>query len=119
MMARKEVEALLERAASSNKETQSAPSAVSYFQELKASPGFVGDTPSVVCPACEYSMFESKVQGLIIDFCMNCQSLWFDEGELATAIDKAKTHGELDLVPASHGDNDTVKLISTMLDLLA
>ncbi len=115
LIPRDEVEKMLEKAASGAEESIASDS---YFQELKASSKFIEPDASLTCPSCEYNMFETSTRGIVIDFCMNCQSIWFDEGELFDALEKAKKFGELDLVPNDAGENTTADLIFGMLELL-
>ena len=90
----------------------------SYFKRLRHTAQFCDPDPSLRCPHCRYDMYEVASRGLVIDFCINCEAIWFDHGELKEALRIAKEHGSLELVPADFGDSDTVALIGWMLGSL-
>ena len=89
--------------------------AVGYFKRLKSAAKFVADERSIRCPNCRYNMYEVQSAGIVVDFCLNCQSIWFDEGELGAAITVARERGSINLVPPNTDENDTAALICFML----
>lgn len=93
--------------------------AASYFERLHATAQFRAPAPSMSCPECHYNMFEVTSHGLVIDFCLNCQHLWFDHGELKAALQEAQAEGTLELVPPDVAQSDTVALIGWMLERMA
>ena len=71
-----------------------------YFGTLVAAAEFTDNRQSVTCPHCKYNMYETASRGDVkLDFCLNCQSIWFDAGELQNILHRIK-HGErFNLVP--------------------
>ena len=55
-------------------------------------------------------MHEVGSDGLVIDFCLNCEAARFDEGELKTALASAREHGAIDIISDDLGGNDTAAL---------
>ena len=92
--------------------------AADYFTSLQSAAQFVSGKHSLICPTCRYNMYEVKTHDLVIDFCLNCQSLWFDEGELQRAMSLTRERGGLDLVPDTLKGNQTAELICYMLGTL-
>lgn len=90
-----------------------------YFHQLRETARFRNSKEPLRCPECRYDMHEVDNNGLVVDFCLNCQALWFDGGELKTALGRARTEGTLELVPRDVGDSDTVHLIGWMLQRLS
>jgi len=90
--------------------------AVDYFERLKNAARFTQDHTSIACAQCRYSMFEISREGLVLDFCLNCQAVWFDEGELQATLALARQRGPLGLIPSEVGENDTASLICYMLE---
>ena len=89
-----------------------------YFQRLQESATFVEQEVSLKCPCCAYNMYEVESFGIVVDFCLNCQSVWFDEGELTRALAVARKRGPIDMVPADVSEHDTATLICYMLETL-
>jgi Zn-finger nucleic acid-binding protein len=89
-----------------------------YFARLRDAPEFLGHETSLRCPNCRYNMYEVESHNIVVDFCLNCQSIWFDEGELQTTLAQARAHGAIELVPGDLGKNETARLIHYMLDTL-
>ncbi len=116
LMQRTDVDAML---AIAGRKAKKHGSAKSYFKSLHSSAQFTHPSPSISCPDCHYDMYEVSSYGLVIDFCLNCQHLWFDHGELKTALRKAKEEGIVDFVPSSIEESDTVALIGWMLETMA
>jgi len=90
-----------------------------YFDRLKSAAEFVGKQRSMKCPHCRYNMYEVHNQKIVVDFCLNCQAVWFDEGELNSTLAIARERGAFDLVPDDLGKNETAKLICFMLDTVS
>lgn len=95
---------------------ESSPSG--YFARIKHQPSWVHEDPSIRCPECRYNMYEAKNHGIVVDFCLNCEAVWFDEGELRAALAAAKRAGGLQLVPDDTERNETASLIAYMLDTI-
>ncbi len=95
---------------------ESSPSG--YFTRIKHQPAWVNEDPSIRCPECRYNMYEAKNHGIVVDFCLNCEAVWFDEGELRAALAAAKKSGGLQLVPDDTEANETASLIAYMLDTI-
>ena len=93
--------------------------AESYFKSLRGTAQFSEPHPSISCPECHYDMYEVASYGLVIDFCLNCQHLWFDHGELKATLRKARLEGAVDIVPSDVEESDTVALIGWMLETMA
>ena len=98
--------------------TGASPDAKSYFARVKASPEWVDDTHSMRCPSCRYNMYEVEGHGIKVDFCLNCQAVWFDEGELSSTLNLARDRGSIDLIPDDVEEHQTASLICYMLDTL-
>lgn len=90
----------------------------SYFDRLKGKPSWVSENASLRCPECSYNMFEVQNHGIVVDFCLNCEAVWFDRGELRLALEVAKERGGLKLIPEHTGENETAEVIAYMLDLI-
>ena len=90
-----------------------------YFERLRHASKFLSSSSSMLCPRCQYNMYEVGTAGLVIDFCLNCEAVWFDEGELKTALALAREHGAIDIIPDDLGGNDTAALIQTLLETVA
>lgn len=90
-----------------------------YFDRLRSAAQFAGNPHHLSCPECRYDMHEVTCHDLMVDFCLNCQSIWFDEGELHQAFALARDRGDFDLIPPDLNGNDTASLICYMLDSLA
>ena len=69
----------------------------SYFARVEKAPEFVGKSASLACPRCRYDMYEVKSQGIVIDLCLQCQSIWFDAGELKAALAAARRAVQADI----------------------
>ncbi|MEM6731776.1 MAG: zf-TFIIB domain-containing protein [Myxococcota bacterium] len=89
-----------------------------FFDRIKGKPTWVKSTASLRCPECRYNMYEVQNHGIVVDFCLNCESVWFDEGELNQALAVSKERGGLKLIPEQVGKNETAEVIAYMLDTL-
>jgi Zn-finger nucleic acid-binding protein len=47
-------------------------------------------TSSMMCPRCDGSLKESKVEEVLIDTCEKCGGVWLDSGELEQLMKKDK-----------------------------
>lgn len=90
----------------------------SYFDRIKGKPSWVSENASLRCPECRYNMFEVQNHGIVVDFCLNCEAVWFDQGELRRALEAARERGGLKLIPEQTGTNETAEVIAYMLDLI-
>lgn len=89
-----------------------------FFQRIKHQPSWVNEAPSIRCPVCGYNMYEAKNHGIVVDFCLNCEAVWFDEGELVSTLAAAKRSGGLQLIPDDTEQHETATLIAYMLDTI-
>jgi Zn-finger nucleic acid-binding protein len=117
LMAREDVEAVLAMVGWRGQESD-PEGAPGYFDRLRGAAHFLNKEISLRCPACRYNMYEVQAGDLLIDFCLNCQALWFDEGELKTALREARELGTVHLVPADISENGTIALVGWMLQSL-
>jgi Zn-finger nucleic acid-binding protein len=79
---------------------QSTAETYDYFNSLVAAAEFSsGKDASMSCPACKYDMYETENRGVRLDFCMNCQSIWFDAGELQQILARLRRGEALSLIP--------------------
>lgn len=70
-----------------------------YFSTLVAASEFVSNAASVACPRCKYNMYETENRGIKLDFCLNCQSIWFDSGELGEVLKRLRHGEQFNLIP--------------------
>jgi uncharacterized protein len=42
------------------------------------------------CPICDVNLLLSEKQGIEIDYCPKCRSIWLDRGELDKIIEKSQ-----------------------------
>jgi PAT family beta-lactamase induction signal transducer AmpG len=69
-----------------------------YTIGIGSSGGGIFFSGAMRCPKCRFDMEQVDIEGTIIDRCMSCSGIWFDEGEVealsnvqaATAIDTGK-----------------------------
>jgi len=115
LMARAALEAATALVKPATPEARRVHTANDYFSSLSAAAEFVGHKHTLLCPSCRYDMYEVKSRDLLVDFCLNCQALWFDEGELQRVMAMARERGDVDLVPDSLKGNRTAELICYML----
>lgn len=74
--------------------------AYDYFNALVAAAEFTSSRQaSMSCPHCKYDMYETENRGVRLDFCMNCQSVWFDSGELQQILQRLRRGENLSLIP--------------------
>jgi Zn-finger nucleic acid-binding protein len=79
---------------------QASAESYDYFNSLVAAAEFTpSKTPSMSCPQCRYDMYETENRGIRLDFCMNCQSVWFDAGELQQILQRLRRGEKLNLIP--------------------
>lgn len=50
--------------------------------------------PLLMCPNCETGMKEMERNGVHIDICPNCRSVWLDRGELEKLMASVRAAGE-------------------------
>jgi len=77
-----------------------------YFGTLVAAAEFTENRQSLPCPHCKYNMYETENRGVRLDFCMNCQAIWFDAGELQTILQRLKNGETFSLVPLPMSEVD-------------
>ena len=85
-----------------------------YFKSLVPSAEFLNSADAVTCPKCKYNMYETENRGIVLDFCMNCQSVWFDHGELQSIVKRLKAGETFNLVPlpdAGHASGLILQLL--------
>lgn len=70
-----------------------------YFGTLVAAAEFTENRQSITCPHCKYNMYETANHGVKLDFCLNCQAIWFDAGELQQILHRIKNGERINLVP--------------------
>ena len=86
-----------------------------FFQRIESRAHFLDDPPEIACPNCRYNMYEIDSEGLLVDVCLNCQCIWFDEGELERALAKARTAGSIDLFPDDLSEAESVGLMAYVI----
>ena len=78
-----------------------------YFNRLVTASEFVPDNKaSMSCPHCRYDMYETENRGVRLDFCMNCQAMWFDLGELQAILQRLRKGETFSLVPLPMSEVD-------------
>lgn len=85
-----------------NMSAQASPqptAASGYFGTLVAASEFVGNRASLLCPHCKYHMYETENRDIRLDFCLNCQAIWFDAGELQEILKRLRHGEQFNLVP--------------------
>lgn len=55
------------------------------------------------CPNCDKNMEEKNIKGFVIDYCKNCEGMFFGAGELALA--KENLNDVTEFKDIKHGDN--------------
>ncbi len=76
-----------------------------YFNRLVSSSEFVRNKEaSMSCPQCRYDMYETENRNVRLDFCMNCQAMWFDSGELQQILQRLRSGETFSLVPLPSSD---------------
>ncbi|MCC6806483.1 MAG: zf-TFIIB domain-containing protein [Deltaproteobacteria bacterium] len=79
---------------------QATAESYDYFNNLVAKAEFTrAAVASMSCPHCRYDMYETENRGVRLDFCMNCQSIWFDTGELQQILQRLKRGEHFNLIP--------------------
>lgn len=58
--------------------------------EPLASVGYVINTTRRTCPRCKVAMAEKLYAGVTLDFCNQCEGLWFDDGEVRLIVERYK-----------------------------
>jgi uncharacterized protein len=48
----------------------------------------------MICPSCKHHMIVVEYQKIELDYCHNCQGVWFDAGELELMLDSVIGGGE-------------------------
>lgn len=76
------------------------------LQSWLASPQFVETDPPIACPQCRYNMYLVASGGVELDFCLNCEGMWFDRGELDTVYERLRTGELTTLTPGSVAEDD-------------
>ncbi len=77
-----------------------------YFSTLVAAAEFNDNKKSIVCPHCKYDMYETENRGIALDFCLNCQAIWFDDGELQQVLHRVRAGERINLVPLPQTEVD-------------
>jgi len=117
LMSREEVETAVSIAG--QLAVQRGKDASGYFERVKERAEFLDRPASVLCPCCRYNMYEVESYDIVVDFCLNCQAVWFDEGELKSTLKIARNKGAIDLIPQETNTNETASLICLMLDTVS
>ncbi len=70
-----------------------------YFSEAASRSTFADDERSGLCPRCRYNLYPIDNRGLVLDFCTNCQGVWFDGDEIKVAARRIKAGEKLKIEP--------------------
>ena len=77
-----------------------------YFSTLVAASQFVAGGASLSCPRCKYNMYETENRSIKLDFCLNCQAIWFDNGELQEILKRLRHGEQFNLIPLPANEVD-------------
>jgi Zn-finger nucleic acid-binding protein len=72
-------------------------------------------TPLSKCPNCRYNMYVVENNGLELDYCLNCKTFWFDEGELASFIKRYESGKVIILESSEYTDDSIINLIFSFI----
>jgi Zn-finger nucleic acid-binding protein len=86
-----------------------------YFNGLVNASEFSPSNKAMPCPRCKYNMYEIDNRDLTLDFCLNCQAIWFDAGELQQVVQRLKQGEVVSLVPLPTTDDHATGLILQVL----
>jgi Zn-finger nucleic acid-binding protein len=115
-------ESLLEFLRAASPKIGAAPAsgpARDYFNQLVTASEFVRtNKASMSCPSCRYDMYETENRGVHLDFCMNCQAVWFDSGELQLIMQRLRKGESFTLVPLplQEGDHASGLILQILRD---
>jgi Zn-finger nucleic acid-binding protein len=71
--------------------------------------------PLLKCPNCNYNLYVIENKALELDYCLNCKTFWFDEGELKSFIDRCKSGRTMILESSQYVKDDILNLIFSFI----
>ncbi len=71
--------------------------------------------PFLNCPNCKYNLYKVENKGLVVDYCLNCGLIWFDEGELAIMLNRLKEGNLIVFESANYTDDEYLNLIFSIV----
>jgi len=72
--------------------------------------------PLAKCPSCKYNLYTIKSKKIELDYCLNCKTFWFDEGELSFFIESYKKGKVMFLESLESTNESTMNLIFSLLE---